>query len=305
MNDSVTANPLTDPFGRSISSLRISVTDRCNLNCIYCHHEGNDCVHAESEISKQTILNLVGAARCHGVNKLKFSGGEPLMRSDFEEIISELPRMKNISATTNGVMLADRAHDLKDSGLDRVNISLDTLDPERYRYITNGSSHLLERVMDGIHMAVDAGLVPVKLNMVLLKGLNDSEIEDMLDFVRGYSDGVVLQLIELMDFNGIPSYRIDADAIEQYLASRAKSIITRKMHRRKKYLIDGAAVEFVRPIDNSQFCAACNRLRVTPQGKLKPCLLVNDNLVDIEGADCRQMHELLRTAVSRRVPFCR
>lgn len=296
---------LVDSFGRRVTSLRISITNRCNLNCIYCHHEGD--TSSKNEMSVDTISRIVHTAAGYGVNKVKFSGGEPLMRNDFEEILQSLPRLKEVSATTNGVFLKNRAHDLKAAGLDRVNISLDSLDPERYRCITNGKQGTFENVLDGIDASVDAGLTPVKLNTILLKGINDTNIDEMLEFIRGYNSDVILQLIELMDFEfgEYPKYRVDTQAIEKELESRADEIKVRSMHRRKKYIIDSAEVELVRPIDNTEFCANCNRLRVTADGKLKPCLLVNDNLVDVSGASEEKMDELLKLAVSRRVPYYR
>lgn len=303
MDMNISSDPLIDPFGRRVTSLRISITNRCNLDCIYCHHEGNS--QCSNEMSVETISNVVHAAASHGVNKVKFSGGEPLVRKDFEDILSSLPELKDISATTNGVLLGKRAYDLKDAGLDRVNISLDSLDPQIYGFITNGPEKTLSKVMDGIHAAVDAGLTPVKLNMVLLKGLNDTEMDSMLDFTRTYTGDVILQLIELMDFNSMSQYQIDADAVEKTLEHLADDIRVRSMHRRKKYIIAGSEVEFVRPVDNTQFCANCNRLRVTADGKLKPCLLTNDDLVDVSSTGSEDMHEMLRLAVSKRVPYCR
>ena len=296
-------NALTDSFGRTVTSLRISITNRCNYDCIYCHHEGN--TNSSGEMSVETITNIVHAASTMGVDKVKFSGGEPLLRKDFEDILSSLPKLRDVSATTNGTLLKGRAQDLKDAGLDRVNISLDSLDPKNYKFITNSSQNMLSGVLDGIHAAVDAGLTPVKLNMVLLKGVNDNEIYDMLDFTRKYDGKVILQLIELMDFNDVSQYQIDADSVEDDLTLRADEVRVRTMHRRKKYIIDGAEVELVRPVDNSEFCANCNRLRVTADGKLKPCLLVNDNLVDVNGVSLKNMPQMLKHAVGLRVPYCR
>ncbi|HIE31412.1 MAG TPA: GTP 3',8-cyclase MoaA [Methanosarcinales archaeon] len=298
--------PLIDPYNRRITSLRISVTQRCNLNCIYCHREGElmpACtpVPFASEISRETITTLVRAALARGVRRIKFTGGEPLLRSDFAEIIRELPRVKEISLTTNGTLLAELAHDLADAGLCRVNISLDTLQPARYRRITGHG--MLNSVLDGVAAAVDAGLTPVKLNMVLLSGTNDDEIWDMIDFTRDAGD-VILQIIELLDFAGVLR-SVDMDVIEDALRARASTVITREMHRRKKYLIDGAEVEVVRPIDNSLFCANCNRLRVTSDGRLKGCLLSNDDLVDISSATEDEMHALLAKAVAMRKPYYR
>jgi cyclic pyranopterin phosphate synthase len=243
----------------------------------------------------------VRAALAHGVRRIKFTGGEPLLRSDFADIISNLPRMKDISVTTNGTLLSECAHDLAAAGLHRVNISLDTLQPDRYRRITGHD--MLNSVLDGVAAAVDAGLTPVKLNMVLLSGTNDDEIWDLIDFARESGD-VILQIIELMDFTGV-SGRVDMGGIEDMLRARASTVVTREMHRRKKYLIDGAEVEVVRPIDNSEFCANCNRLRVTACGQLKGCLLSNDGLVDISDATEDAMHALLEKAVAMRKPYYR
>ncbi len=294
--------PLIDSYNRMVTSLRISVTQRCNLNCIYCHHEGEVThAHAHSEISKDTITALVRAALAHGVGKVKFTGGEPLCRSDFVDIVAELPALKEVSVTTNGTLLSKCAYDLAEAGLRRVNVSLDTLRPERYQRITGGGSDALDSVLDGVCAAVDAGLTPVKLNMVLLGGINDDEIWDLINFARSNRD-VILQIIELMDFTGICE-TVDMGAVEDTLRARASEIVTRRMHRRRKYMVDGAEVELVRPIDNSLFCANCNRLRVTSDGKLKGCLLSNDNLISISGASEEEMHKLLERSVAMRKPY--
>ncbi len=294
---------LTDKFGRTVTSLRISLTNRCNLNCIYCHSEGDEGLRREMPVS--AISDVVKAAASFGVNKVKFSGGEPLVRGDFEDILRSLPELKDVSVTTNGVFLKERASSMKLAGLDRVNVSLDTLDPDKYAFITKGSQTDLKRVLDGIEAALAVGLTPVKINMVLLKGLNDNEIEDMLDFVRSHPGKLILQIIQVMDFKDGASYYIDVDDIEDDFARRADKVVMRRMHHRKKYFIDGAEVEVVKPIENVEFCANCNRLRVTADGKLKPCLLVNDNLVDIAGAGPGELPGLLEQAVELRVPFYR
>ncbi len=290
---------LTDAFGRTIKSLRISLTNRCNLNCIYCHREG-ETRDIKNEMSAGTIASIVRASHVFGVRRVKFSGGEPLMRDDFEEIIRALPDLRDISATTNGTLLAPRAQSLADSGLCRINISLPSLSPEKYRKVTGGE---ISRVLAGIDAAVDCGLVPVKLNMVLLKGINDAEITKMMDFIRRYEGKVILQLIELMDFRKTGNYKVNINEVEKFLESKASEIKERAMHRRKKYFIDGVEVELVRPIDNSHFCANCNRLRVTSDGRLKPCLLRNDNLVDVNNKEPEEIVELLKLAMDKREPF--
>ncbi|UGV40741.1 GTP 3',8-cyclase MoaA [Methanococcoides orientis] len=294
---------LTDKFGRTVKSLRISLTNRCNLDCIYCHSEGDE--GSRNEMTVGMISDIVTTAAKFGVNKVKFSGGEPLVRKDFEDILRALPELKDVSVTTNGVLLKDRAYALKEAGLDRVNISLDTLDPEKYAYITHGKPENLNDVLEGINAAIDAGLTPVKINMVLLKGINENEIDDMLDFVRAHKGDLVLQIIQVMDFREGAQYNLDAEEIEKDLERRADTTRMRKMHHRKSYIIDGAEVEFVRPIDNAEFCANCNRLRITADGKLKPCLLVNDNLIDFSNADPEDLPELLRASIERRIPFYR
>lgn len=221
------------------------------------------------------------------------------MRDDFENIIEALPELKDISATTNGIYLASRAQSLAESGLSRINISLPSLSPEKYRKITGGD---ISRVLAGIDAAVEC-LAPVKLNMVLLKGINDNEIKKMMDFIRKYEGKVILQLIELMDFQKTSEYQVDINEVEKFLESKASNIKERAMHRRKKYFIDGVEVELVRPIDNSHFCANCNRLRVTSDGRLKPCLLRNDNLVDVNNKEPAEIAELLKLVMEKREPF--
>ena len=317
---------LIDSYNRQVKSLRISITKRCNLNCIYCHNEGNGGATSH-EMPPEMIAQIVGVASRHGVNRVKFSGGEPLIRQDFEEIISLLPRpnLKNISATTNGIGLKERAAGLKEAGLDRVNISLDSLNPARYSRIidSNGGKKLLKDTVAGISAAVDAGLTPVKINMVLIdnKTVTDngadiySEIDDMMDFASGFDGKVILQLIELMDTGHNASEssgghapnsnyrRFDVKAIEDMLKNRATSIKTRTMHRRKKYVVDGLEVEVVRPVDNSEFCANCNRLRLTSDGMLKSCLLRNDDLFDINNKTDEQLHRIFVDYTSRRKPY--
>ncbi len=300
---------LEDSYGRRVTGLRISITDRCNLSCMYCHNEGADCCArgpVGNEMKPELICGIVREAAKFGVNKIKFSGGEPLFRKDFEEILSCLPPLKEVSATTNGILLEKRARTLKAAGLDRVNVSLDSLVPEKYERITGASPGSLEKVIRGIDSAVEAGLTPVKLNMVLLKGINDDEIDSMMEFIRPYKGMVILQLIELMDIDPkLSKYMIDSKALEKSLAERASEVKVRHLHHRRKYIIDGVEVEFVRPMDNSEFCAYCSRLRITADGKFKPCLLVNDNLVDVMGAkNSEEIEKLLKLAVSRRKPYC-
>ncbi len=291
---------LADPFGRKVTGLRIAITSRCNMSCLYCHHEGEEAGPAgQREMSEDEIVKVILAGADLGVKRVKFTGGEPLMRPDLESILKRLPEGLEVSLTTNGTLLAERAKSLAEAGLDRVNVSLDSLDPGAYSRITGGTAEDLDRVLEGIDAAIEAGLVPVKVNMVVLKE-NEDEVWDMVDFAR--DRGVILQLIELLDLSdhGLGG---DLSRIEKELESRADMVVTRDMHRRRKYFIGGAEVEVVRPIDNTEFCANCNRLRVTSDGKLKPCLLRNDNLVDLGSADLEETKRLIEKATLIRSPY--
>ena len=290
---------MVDSFGRKVTGLRIALTPRCNLKCIYCHHEGE--ANQGKEISTEIAVNTARAAADLGVRSLKLTGGEPLLRKDLADLIKQMPRNLNISLTTNGIFLANQAESLADAGLNRVNVSLDSLNQETYRAITGGKEGDIEKVLAGIDAAKMVGLEPVKLNVVVLK-MNEAEIPNMIEFSR--KNGLILQLIELLDPKGLGiGISGDIESIEQNLKAKADRIQIREMHRRKKYLLDGAEVEVVRPMDNTEFCANCTRLRVTSDGKIKPCLLRNDNLIEIGTSDCDKIKELLQEANLKREPY--
>jgi cyclic pyranopterin phosphate synthase len=288
---------LKDPYNRPVSNLRVSLTPKCNLACMYCHREGEKT--PEGPLSAAEIAEVLRVAAGFGIRSVKFTGGEPMLRTDLIEIVRSVPAGMESSITTNGTLLAGLAADLKQAGLRRVNVSLDSLDPATYKKIT-GTDRLSD-VLEGIDAALGTGLTPIKLNMVVLKGINDHEIDDFLSYVRGNRD-LVLQLIELMNFNDC-DYHGDLNGLEDSLASRSKQIITRRMLHPKKYCLDGAEVEVVRPLHNTEFCAYCNRLRVTSDGKLKPCLLRTDNHIDIRGKSGKELEDLFIEAVRRREPF--
>ena len=288
---------LKDSYNRPVSNLRVSLTPKCNLSCIYCHKEGEK--SPQDQMSAEEIAEILRVATKFEIRSVKFTGGEPLLRPDLLKIVQSVPAGMESSLTTNGTLLADLAGRLKGAGLKRVNVSLDSLNPETYHKITG--TDMLSDVLDGINAALDVGLTPVKLNMVVLEGVNDNEVDDFLAYVRG-NRNLVLQLIELMHFNDC-NYHGDLNGLEETLASRSRQIITRRMHHRKKYCLDGAEVEVVRPLHNTEFCAFCNRLRVTSDGKLKPCLLRTDNHVDIRGKKGGELEALFKKAVSLREPF--
>ncbi len=288
---------LVDRFGRVITNLRISVTSRCNLNCFYCHREGYS---TDSELTPDEISEFAEAFRKLGIRKVKITGGEPLIRKDIIEIIEKLPEFKEISMTTNGTLLKKYAEDLKNSGLSRVNVSLDTLDREKYRAMTRGGR--IEKVIDGIEAAVEAELTPVKVNMVVIDGFNLDEIDDMIEFVRKFKGKAILQLIELVPLNNNFSGYFDVYSLIDKFKD-AKEVRIRSMQRRKQFIFDDYAVELVKPVDNSEFCKACNRIRITADGKIKPCLMRNDNLVDIRGLKGEDLINAIKKAVLLREPY--
>ncbi len=303
---------MTDSFGRRITDVRMALNSACNLRCIYCHHEGevmNGCVRddkAES-LTKEEMVEVLTTLAKLGVKTVKLTGGEPTLRSDLVEIIRAVPQGMEISMTTNGTRLKDLAQDLKAAGLSRVNISIDSLNRERYAKITGRD--LLPDVLEGLKAARAAGLTPIKINTVLLPGINDDEVEDFLNLVRNQDD-LILQFIELMDINGWTddmqegrdNARFVSD-LEERFKREAKTTSVRRMHHRKKYDIDGAIVEVVRPMHNIEFCANCNRLRITSDGLLKPCLLRAGNEINLKGLHGDALIAGIAQAVKNRSPY--
>ena len=286
---------LVDRYGRVIRHLRISITQRCNLNCIYCHREGEPI--GGEELSVEEIAKICKAFYDLGVKKVKITGGEPLIRKDVVDIIQNMPPFEEISLVTNGTLLAKMAHDLKEAGLSRVNVSLDTLREDRYKRITG--SDKLKRVIEGVYAAYDAGLTPIKLNMVVLKGINDDEIDDLLEFSSRFNSKAILQLIEVVN---MPKYYVDLSEIEEKFSRIADRVIVRGLHGRRQYVIGKKIVEFVRPF-HGEFCMHCTRIRVTSDGKIKPCLLRNDNLIPLKGLSYDEMLKAIKRAVMLREPF--
>ncbi len=304
-----------DRNGRPVKSIRVSVTEDCNLRCFYCHREGEWHRHIEY-MTPEEIERILRVARDLGIRKVKFTGGEPLVRDDIVEIVRRAaPLMdRDVSLTTNGTLLAKYAEDLKEAGLMRANISLDTLDREKYRRITG--LDLLSDAIEGVYAATNAGLHPVKLNMVLLKGINEDEIEDLIRFSA--DSGAILQIIELEtpvekeQTSFFRKYHVNPKFIEEHLEKMADEIQYNELHRRKRFRfkVDGkvAEVEIVRPMHNSEFCMYCTRIRLTSDGKLKPCLLRNDNLVDIltplrNGASDEELRKIFVEAIMKREPY--
>jgi len=304
---------LKDCYGRPLFNLRVALTRRCNLRCTYCHGEGEE-KFAGNPVTEMTIgevVRIIRVAVCLGISKVKLTGGEPLLREDIVEMVREISAiqgLEDLSMTTNGTLLAPLAEELCANGLKRVNINLPILNAEVYDKLTGGR---LENALGGVKAAVKAGLHPVKINMLILKDVNDSHVPEMIDFAK--ENGTFLQLIELEPINISQAYYSThhkiLDEYEDALSQKALKIETRgHMQNRRVYFLPDLKVEIVRPMENTEFCMHCTRLRVTSDGKLKPCLMRNDNLVDIltpmrTGASDEELIELFKLANQKREPF--
>ncbi len=302
-----------DSYNRPINSVRISVTNRCNLKCFYCHMEGLENVNQEMTVDE--IARVVRVLARVGIKKVKITGGEPLVRADIVDIvraISSVEGIEEVSITTNGTLLAGLTSQLKKAGLKRVNVNLPSLKNNVYSWITGVR---LEKgvltVLEGVKEAVEAGLKPVKVNMVVLKGVNEGEIPDFIELSR--KSGVIVQLIELETNNEknpfYEKFHADLSWVEKELRRKAVKVVKRRLHNRERfYLENGAVVEVVRPMHNTRFCENCTRIRVTHNGKFKPCLMRCDNHVDFLyalRAGCRDedLLSLFVRAVSYREPY--
>lgn len=271
---------LSDSFNRPINYLRISVTDRCNLRCIYCMPpEGISLNGRENILTYEEIVSVVEAAATIGITKVRITGGEPLIRPDLVGLIKKLSAITGIddlSLTTNGILLARYARELKEAGLRRVNVSLDSLKPDKFRFIARAGE--LEEVLKGIETAHEVGLIPVKINMVVLRGINDDEI---LDFGRKTLEGDWnVRFIELMPFGEqqvASDYLVPVGEIKEKLsvlgtllpASHNSGGGPARYYRFPQAL---GTIGFISPV-TEHFCISCNRLRLTANGMLRPCLL--------------------------------
>lgn len=306
--------PLVDDYGRRLTTLRIAVTDRCNLRCIYCHREGEDySVGVNGDVDIDELASIVSIGAELGLSRVKITGGEPLLRKDIVDLVyrlSSLDGIEEVSMTTNGVLLSDYAYKLKEVGLKRINITVNTINKETYRIITG--FNLLDRVLDGVESAVDAGLTPIKVNMVLLKDLNEDDVPSMIEYAANI--GAVLQVIEfekvgVVDNELYGKLHASLDRVETLLSRIAVAKYYRSSHARPRYVLpNGVVVELVKPMHNPTFCKYCDRLRVTSRGELKPCLLRCDNHVNIVeaircGASREDLKKLFLLAIARRKPY--
>ena len=277
-----------DDFGRPINYLRVSITDRCNLRCIYCMPpEGVPQREMQEILTFEEIGTVVRAAAELGITKVRLTGGEPLARLgvvDLVGMLSRVPGIDDLSMTTNGTLLANKAEKLAQAGLKRVNVSLDTLRPDRFQRITRCGR--LDDVLAGIEAAKTAGLTPVKINMVVMRGFNDDEV---VDFARLTVDrGWHVRYIEMMPIGSGSEWSADTYVpiaeIQKWVAEAIGPLQPATMKQgngpARYYRIANAkegTVGFISPI-TEHFCHSCNRLRLTADGRLRPCLLANVEL---------------------------
>lgn len=305
---------LSDSFDRPINYLRISITDRCNLRCIYCMPlEGIETLHHNDILRYEEILKVAQAASQLGINKIRLTGGEPLVRaglSDLVRMLAGIDGIDDLSVTTNGMLLRGKAQELKEAGLDRVNVSLDSLKPERFEQITRIGN--LAEVLSGIEAAREAGLNPVKINMVVMRGVNDDEI---VDFARKTIDEEWhIRFIEFMPVgNGQHEGRERFIPISE-ITERIETLGVLEPHKldgngpAKYFKLNGSrgTIGFISPV-SEHFCFQCNRLRLTADGKLRPCLLSDDE-IDLrgpirEGASVNDLKILVKQAIDSK-PEC-
>lgn len=279
---------MIDKFGREINYLRISVTDRCNLRCKYCMPEegcSNLIPHREI-LTFEEIIKVAEAAASMGIHKLRLTGGEPLVRRSIVDLVAGLNAIEGIDEidiTTNGLLLEEMAHGLKTAGLCRVNISLDTFDPDKFREITRGGD--LQKVIRGIEAAEREGLTPVKINCVALGGFNDDEFERFIDLTRDRD--ITVRFIELMPIGSADvgegyGFISDQDILRMF--PELQPCEQERFSVSKDYHLPGAKgkVGFISALSH-HFCSTCNKLRLTSDGKIKPCLHNNEE-IDIKKA---------------------
>jgi cyclic pyranopterin phosphate synthase len=301
--------PLVDPFGRAITYLRVSVTDRCDFRCVYCMAEDMTFLPKRDILSLEELDRLCSAFVARGTRKLRLTGGEPLVRKDIMTLFRSLSRhlrsgaLEELTVTTNGSQLARYAAELKDCGVRRINVSLDTLDPVKFKAITRWGD--LARVQAGIDAALAAGL-QVKINAVALKGVNEGEIDDLIRYAHGL--GMDLTLIETM-----PLGEIDGDRTEQYLPlSMVRADLmdrwtldeidyrTGGPARYARVRETGGRIGFITPMTHN-FCESCNRVRVTCTGMLYMCLGQDDS-ADLRAAlRASESDALLQTAIDEAI----
>jgi cyclic pyranopterin phosphate synthase len=309
-----------DAYNRPISYLRISVTDRCNLRCAYCMPEEGIPWRPHDEVLRyEEIETVVRAAAELGITKVRLTGGEPLVRrgiADLVRLIARIPGIDDLAMTTNGVLLARHAGDLVDAGLHRINISLDTLDPERFHRITRCGD--LADALAGMEAARQAGLQPIKINTVVIGGLNDDEVVDLAakTLEVGWWNIRFIELMPIGDAKFMKSAWKEQVVTAQEVHKRIEATLGR-LERAQMSAGNGPAryyrlpdakgtIGFIAPV-SEHFCYQCNRLRVTADGQLRPCLL-SDQEIDLrsllrEGANAQKIKRMIVESIDHK-PLC-
>ena len=300
--------PLKDSFNRRIDYLRISVTDKCNLKCVYCTPSKGLKYFKETDLlTDEEIIRFISIAHRHGLRKVRITGGEPLLRKNILQLIASIKKIgiRELSLTTNGLTLSKMAQRLKSAGLDRVNISLDTLDAAKYKTIANGGD--INLVWESIKEAERVDLMPVKINVVPMRGINDDEILSFasLTFEKNYH----IRFIELMPANCNRLWTKDKSIPSHEIMERISMLGTfsklkfKGIGPSRNYRIKGAAgvIGIISPISD-HFCNSCNRLRLTAIGKIRPCLFSKEE-IDVRtpmrsGASEDELNKLFLQAVS-------
>lgn len=278
-------NVLTDSFGRVHNNLRVSVTDRCNLRCTYCMPEEVTFLDRRELLSFEEIARVVVVAAGLGIDKVRLTGGEPLLRRGLTELVRLLvavPGIKDVGLTTNGLLLAEQAEPLFAAGLRRLNVSLDTLDAGRFRTLTRRDG--VERVVEGIHAAKAAGFDPIKVNAVSIRGSTEADVVPLARFARQH--GLELRFIEYMPIGAEPWERdrvYFAHEIMEQLETHIGALVPAEDYDPKapamefRYVDGGGRVGIIASVSRP-FCRSCNRLRLTAEGRLRNCLFALDEL---------------------------
>ena len=289
---------MKDSFGRDITYLRLSVTELCDLRCRYCMPEEGVCKKRHDQmLTEDEMIRAVQAAAKLGINRVRITGGEPLTKPNILSICERaaaVPGIGEIAVTTNGMALPRLAHPLREAGVKRVNISLDTLNAEKYAYITRRGR--LQDALAGLHAALEAGFEKVKINAVLIGGFNEDEIPALAALTEQYP--VDMRFIELMPMpGGAPFGPESYIPVARVLEALPKAQPEKDEGVARLYRLPGAKgrIGLISPV-SQHFCAACNRLRLTADGKIKPCLHSAEE-ISIKGLDDAGMLEALRRAI--------
>ncbi len=305
---------MRDSYGREINYLRVSITDRCNLRCRYCMpEEGIKKIDHYDILSLEEIARLIKIASSLGIRKVRLTGGEPLIRKNIVQMVSDIAGLSGIddlALTTNGILFPDMAEELKQAGLNRVNFSMDTMVGEKFKYITRGGN--LEKVSGAVFQALELGMEPVKINTVVIKGFNDSEI---LDFAAlAYKYPLHIRFIEFMPIGDLLFWNqeklMSVDEIKKKIEQEYELYEGSKIEGNgpaKYYHMQGGmgTIGFISPMSN-HFCGSCNRIRMTADGSLRGCLYenaeVNLKSALLSGASDQDLKNLFIKTIINKAP---